>query len=155
MNTYKQQGDIGKIGEEQFAVTLQSYGLEVIDVRDNRKYQAIDVDFLVDGQKVEVKTDLLTGCTGNFALEIITDIEKDKLGWSAYTEADIVVFMDTVNRIMYSVEGQEVRSMANNIKYRTHIDGKYEQNGSYKRYKQAILRLVPRHAFTTLVEETY
>lgn len=59
----------GRIGEEVAYRWFIHKGRTVVDVRDDPHYRRHDVDFLVDGIGVEVKTDTRAHETGNLYLE--------------------------------------------------------------------------------------
>ncbi len=77
----------GKVGEELFL--SEHKRLDITDVRNVRKYQDIDVDFLIhwkDKQiNVEVKTDTVAFMTNNLVYEVVA---HNASGWGMITQAD-------------------------------------------------------------------
>lgn len=89
--------EIGKRGEEHIIDYLKSSPrvTDLVDVRNDRAYQKIDVDFLMtldDGKeyKVEVKTD--TYKSGNIYYETISSKEAETTGCFEKTEADYLFY---------------------------------------------------------------
>ena len=60
---------VGAWGEAVAKRWLVAQGFHVSDVRHDTYYQARDIDFIVDGYFVEVKTDKRADATGNLYLE--------------------------------------------------------------------------------------
>jgi len=78
---------------------------EVIDVSENSKYFNADIDLFVikDNEKIaiEVKIDTWIWITNNFFLEIISNEEKTTKGCFLKSKADIRIYFDAKNNIMY------------------------------------------------------
>lgn len=77
----------GKVGEELFL--SEHNHLDITDVRNVRKYQDIDVDFLINWKgkqiNVEAKTDTVAFMTNNLVYEIVA---HNASGWGMITQAD-------------------------------------------------------------------
>lgn len=86
----------GSIGEQLFKDTMLSRKHTVIDVRDDKEYQTKDVDFIVSGFNIEVKTDYRMNQTGNIFLEDVIEYwdDEQKAGWFKTTTADYLSFVD-------------------------------------------------------------
>lgn len=65
-------------------------GLSYRDVRDNDIYRGMDVDFLVDDKKFEVKNN---SDYKNILIQEYKDYEKKILGWFYTSKADYFVFI--------------------------------------------------------------
>lgn len=79
----------GKLGEKVF---LDNYSnLDVEDVREQRFYQDMDVDFVVHYKNrdimIEVKTDTMAYKTGNLVYEVVA---HNSCGWGMITKADYI-----------------------------------------------------------------
>lgn len=79
----------GKLGEKVF---LDNYSnLDVEDVREQRFYQDMDVDFVVHYKNrdimIEVKTDTMAYSTGNLIYEVVA---HNSCGWGMITKADYI-----------------------------------------------------------------
>ena len=78
---------------------------EVIDVSENSKYFNADIDLFVikDNDKIaiEVKIDTWIWITNNFFLEIISNEEKTTKWCFLKSKADIRIYFDAKNNIMY------------------------------------------------------
>ena len=59
-----------KIAEEWLIDYCADKGIKLIDVRDNINYQLEDVDFILNGTKIDMKYDYKANETGNLAFEI-------------------------------------------------------------------------------------
>lgn len=97
VHNFRQSMEVGKRGEEHIIEYLNNSDniKKIVDVRDIREYQKMDVDFLVtfaDGieRKIEVKTD--TYKSGNIYYEVISSEESDTLGCFEKTEADYLFY---------------------------------------------------------------
>ena len=77
MNGFENMVLQGKIGEEDFIEYCHKNNLIVEDKTNDKEFQAIDVDFIVNGYYTELKTDNLIDKTGNFPIELIQIPEKD------------------------------------------------------------------------------
>ena len=96
---YKFKEDIerGKIGEDiiyNYLINLSNVN-NVIDVRDDKKYRDIDMDFIVifsNGEKlnIEIKTDYEAHKTGNLPYEYRSNIKNNTIGCLEKTKADYV-----------------------------------------------------------------
>ena len=103
------EGDlkVGSIGERvawDILINLPDIR-QVIDVRKDKRFQAEDVDFLIETLerqflKVEVKADRRMGETGNIIYETDT---SGNIGCMTKTKADLIYQYDTVNQIMYVI----------------------------------------------------
>lgn len=92
MNGFEQMNMIGKIGEKDFIDYCRTQGFDIVDVSDDKKYQKIDVDFLVNGFYTELKTDNLIHKTNNFPIELIIHRKTgDRQGWYYYCQAKYVI----------------------------------------------------------------
>lgn len=94
-------------GEQEVKDYLRANGYTVADVSDIAFYQRIDVDILAykdnlnDEVKIEVKNDGMISNTGNLFIELITDLDKSRLGWFNITGADYIYYRDRVNKQVY------------------------------------------------------
>lgn len=97
VHNFKQSMEVGKRGEEHIIYYLQSSPkvVNLKDVRNDRTFQKIDVDFLMTlddnvEYKVEVKTD--TYKSGNIYYETISSQESDTEGCFEKTQADYLFY---------------------------------------------------------------
>lgn len=95
----------------------------VIDVRDDKYFQSVDVDFLVEDTDrqftwLEVKTDFKAHETGNFVYESTTSgnigcFEKTKASFIAYYVAESGnVYILSVKALRNYVESHELRTIS-------------------------------------------
>lgn len=102
MNGFEERNIIGRNGEIDFIRYCQQRSLIVTDVTQDKKYQKIDVDFIVNGYYVELKTDNLIHKTGNFPVELIHHRKTgDKQGWYYYTEAKYIIRYSKAEKKLY------------------------------------------------------
>lgn len=85
---------------------------EIFDVRDDKKFQEMDVDFLVMDVKrqvtwVEVKTDYHSQDTGNFVYETST---SGNIGCFEKTKADVIAYYVPKSRNLYLLTVSALRT---------------------------------------------
>lgn len=106
----------GRQGEVLVAEALRLQGYNVEDVTNNSDYWEKDIDFLIDGKSLEVKSDWNIGTTGNVVLELRNRV-NGKAGWFYGTEAINLAFVDMQNRICYLIKTKDLREFVDgNIK---------------------------------------
>lgn len=111
--TFNSENKKGKYGEELVIKYLKATNISYEDVRLEKEYQKIDVDFLVGprNRKWEVKTDTIMNSTGNIVLE--THIEQNGVcnpGYWGVTEADVLIYVDAVAEIVYGATIEEIKA---------------------------------------------
>ena len=101
----------GKTGETAVIEHYKNNGCNVIDVSEDREFQKIDVDLIIDGDFVEVKTQKSLSEREKITLELETEYYNSLIrkGWFYSTEANILIFYDNTNNIAYSVDTKELR----------------------------------------------
>lgn len=97
VHNFVQSFKVGSIGEEHILQYLQESDTveDIQDVRSDKAYQKIDVDFVItmtNGEvfKIEVKTD--TYKSGNIYYETMSSVETDSIGCFEKTEADFLFY---------------------------------------------------------------
>ena len=104
---------IGEEGEEHILEYLRMSDnvSNIIDVRDSKVYQEIDVDFLAElagkEYKIEVKTD--TYLSGNMYYETISAEEYDSIGCFEKTQADFMFYYFINAKTLYILSMNEYR----------------------------------------------
>ena len=102
MNGFENMVLQGKIGEEDFIEYCHKNNLIVEDKTNDKEFQAIDVDFIVNGYYTELKTDNLIDKTGNFPVELTHHRKSgDRNGWYYYTEAKYVIRYSKKSKRLY------------------------------------------------------
>ena len=102
MNGFENMVLQGKIGEEDFIEYCHKNNLIVEDKTNDKEFQAIDVDFIVNGYYTELKTDNLIDKTGNFPIELTHHRKSgDRNGWYYYTEAKYVIRYSKKSKRLY------------------------------------------------------
>ena len=101
----------GKKGETAVIEHYKNNGCDVIDVSEDKEFQKIDVDLIIDGDFVEVKTQKSLSEREKITLELETEYYNSLIrkGWFYSTEANILIFYDNTNNIAYSVDTKELR----------------------------------------------
>ena len=91
----------GKTGETAVIEHYKNNGCNVIDVSEDREFQKIDVDLIIDGDFVEVKTQKSLSEREKITLELETEYYNSLIrqGWFYSTEANILIFYDNVNNL--------------------------------------------------------
>jgi hypothetical protein len=112
----------GSIAENWAIEYFNKHKLSFQDVRDNKEYWKIDVDFLVDTLgKVEVKVNLYDAClyhSGTFFwVEIeINNNNEIKNGWWKFTETDYFLFFNPENHNGILIQNnQQFKDFINNL----------------------------------------
>ena len=125
-NKFQKDKAFGKKGENFVAEYYHKLGYEINDVSEDKQYQEQDIDFIIDGISVEVKTQ---NCLQEqkICVEIISNLELQREGWLKKTAAQYIIFVDTVNKIMYKIFTEKLReyyytniSRINKITQRNH-----------------------------------
>lgn len=85
---------------------------QVIDVRDIKRYQRMDVDFLWETLDkeiyyIETKLDTMMHRTGNIAYEVST---SGNIGCFEKTEAQLMFYYDFEEKIMYVIQVAKLRA---------------------------------------------
>ena len=102
MNGFENMVLQGKIGEEDFIEYCHKNNLIVEDKTNDKEFQAIDVDFIVNGYYTELKTDNLIDKTGNFPIELIHHRKTgDRNGWYYYTQATYIIRYSRKSKRLY------------------------------------------------------
>ena len=123
-NSFIKAKQKGKKGETAVKDYYINNGSSVIDVSEDIEYQKIDVDFIIDGNFVEVKTQKSLAEQRKITLEIETEYYNSLIrkGWFYSTEANILIFYDNINNVAYSVDTIELRKLYEKFKNTKEID---------------------------------
>lgn len=107
----------GEIGESVVLETLiKINGVEdILDVRDIKEWQQMDVDFLVFTNNnilipIEVKTDNLAHSTGNIAYEVLSNKHYNTKGCFEKTRAKYIYYYLTNTEKLYQIDVKRLRS---------------------------------------------
>lgn len=122
---YYKDIEYGKIGENDFEKNIckkiKDKGYSVFDVREEKKYQECDIDYIIDKkggdlippfnevitneryQKIEVKLDSRGINTGNFPYELVSHSNS---GWCVTTKCDYVYL------VLTEKDGSEIKKRA-------------------------------------------
>ena len=109
----------GMKAEERAAKFFENNGYHVRDLRDDDYYRERDVDFKLYkwGEKdklVEVKSSTTAAKTGKIIVEDILNVNKGKIGWLWYTEADYITVVSQEKMFMY--KPSEMRQYITRVK---------------------------------------
>jgi hypothetical protein len=128
MHEFKKSIIIGSQGEDKVIsyVTKDDMVFSFKDLRDDKAYQAIDIDFLIvyKAQKgveevfVDVKTDMQMSRTNNFFIETVSNVERLTKGWLYKSEADYIWYLDYHNNILYEFNLNKLREYVDNNTFR-------------------------------------
>lgn len=134
-------------GEELAIKCLKAKGYTVIDQTQKQEYWKKDVDLTAvkDGESfdIEVKWDGRISNSNAFFFELMTDIEKNKLGWASYTEADYIFYGDSKRKKFYVFKVKDMRDYLEKHRgeYEERKAKDYRQDGTIK--KQSLGAVVP------------
>lgn len=116
MNKFQKDLNTGSIGEEVALNLLKndSNTLSVIDVREEKLFQKLDVDFiqeLIGGgfRMIEVKTDTQAHYTKNLAYEHTSNKYYNTIGCFEKTKADYILYYLTETKEMYVIHTNSLR----------------------------------------------
>ena len=122
---YKFKEDIerGEIGENiiyNYFINLSNVN-NVIDVRDDKKYRDIDIDFIVmfsNGEKlnIEIKTDYKAHKTRNLPYEYRSNARNNTIGCLEKTKADYVFWYIYENQKVYKMDIKSVKNFIHSFK---------------------------------------
>lgn len=94
---------------------LESRGFVVEDLRNDMEAQknGIDLRFIKNNRSYtgEIKLDSYISKTGNFALEIVSNLSKGTLGCWVSSKADFWFYVDAVNNIVHIFKPNEVKGV--------------------------------------------
>ena len=84
---------------------------------------------------IEIKWDSRIGISNAYFFELYTDIDKDKLGWANYTEADYIFYGDSKSKYFYVFKSVDMRKYLEEHKgeYETRIASDYKRDGTVGR----------------------
>lgn len=112
---------VGEIGEQVVVNYLQKeeHVIQIIDVRDDKKFQVDDIDYLVYTDNfiifpIEVKTDTMAHRTGNIAYEVYSNKHYRTKGCLEKTKAKFVYYYLTETKTLYNINVQKLREYVHN-----------------------------------------
>lgn len=147
MNTvslFDTMNQIGKIGETAVYNYYNSRGIDIIDVSHNPFYQAKDIDFIINGQSVEVKTGTKIKDYQQICLELVSNSDKDffRKGFLFTTEAEVIIFYSPQEQKMYQIIVSELRKYYNDNK--DNIETRVVYNNEFGSViKESVLAFIP------------
>lgn len=109
--SFAQNMSIGKRGEETVLQYYKNKGTKTQDVRNSWYYRTRDIDFLFNGQTVEVKTQQYIERDKQIVLEVVSnaDLKRFKMGWLMSSQADVFIFYSPKSNTMYQMLVNELR----------------------------------------------
>lgn len=125
--TYAQDWKYGTVGEFVTWNYLQRLkGVkQVVDVRDDKFFQSVDVDFLMECYDrqfywVEVKTDSQAQTTGNIVFELTTNGNE---GCLKKSEADYIAYFIPANGKLYMMDAKKLKEYTLNSTHKVYPMG--------------------------------
>ena len=106
----------GKQGEQLFYQIMRGRNYTVEDVREIRKYQLRDTDFILTSpttgtvKTFEVKWDEKLNSTGNIFIEMINPRSHNLDGWFEFIEADYLAYGDAISQKFYIINVEWLKS---------------------------------------------
>jgi hypothetical protein len=95
---------------------LASQGHTIIDLTNDELAQKQGIDFMVGDRYVEFKSDSKIHQTGNLAYEIVSNSRKATPGCCLYSEADYLLYYDSVNLVCHKMRFPELKLAIENSK---------------------------------------
>jgi hypothetical protein len=113
---------MGKKSESLAEAHFKRRGLDFEDVRDCSRYQAVDVDYVVNGKLYEVKQNFHVAKKGPPGEFIWVELSIDeKPGWWYFTKADYFLFFSLDGRQFVEIPVDKIRDKINSaIENRRH-----------------------------------
>lgn len=109
--------DKGSIAEAVFEQHMNVLEYKFQDVRKDKEYQKIDVDYLVDDMKIEIKADFCFGSYNwekqRFFMETVQNRRINSAGWMKISECDVLGIYDAINKIMYYMLMEDIKEYIN------------------------------------------
>ena len=126
-NSFPKMKSKGKKGETAVKDYYLKNGYEVIDVSEDKDFQKMDIDLIIDDNFVEVKTQSSIAKSKKIALELETNYYNDlyRKGWFYSTEANFLIFYDIENNIAYSMSTDELRKIFDKYRFSDEIEYYY------------------------------
>ena len=95
---------IGKTGETAVINYYTKQGASIIDVSEDKTFQKMDIDLIINNEFVEVKTQSSINKRQEITLELETSYYDNLYvkGWFFSTEANILIFFDRFNNIAHT-----------------------------------------------------
>lgn len=124
MNNFIISKNYGKKGETAVKEYYETIGSDVIDVSEDKDFQKIDVDLIIDGELIEVKTQRSINRNDKIVLELEINYYDNiyRKGWFFTTEANLLIFYDNINNAEYRVKTKELRDLLEKYKHSGYID---------------------------------
>lgn len=144
-NTFQRDKTVGKTGEKIVSEYYNGLDYDVIDVSEITQFQQQDIDFLIDGESVEVKTQSSLQ-ENKICIELVGNLERNYKGWFFKTMADYIIFVDTVNNILYKIR------MADLMKYYFDNKQNIKEIRQENYYKTSIIAFIPLSELQTITE---
>ena len=131
------------IGELRAYNYLQDIGWSVDDVTHNEQYFDKDIDLVAyrgtERLTVEVKWDSRIATTGNMFIETYADLDRSKMGWFLFCEAEYIYYGDSVNQLFYVFKTSDLREFVSTHYMEERKAGDYNRKGVLKKVSQGML----------------
>lgn len=117
-HTFQESLQKGEQGEEAFINYCKSKKIILLDVRKDKEYQRLDIDFVdVALLRYECKTEYSYGKypakSQRFYIEDISSQSINSDGWYRYCAADVIINYDAVNSIQYMFRLDDLKEYIN------------------------------------------
>lgn len=142
--------EVDNPGESDLKKYLRENGFKVEDVSGNCNYWHKDIDLIATDnygvtKTIEVKWDNRIHDTGNLYIEYYNDCSKGTKGWILFTQADILAYGDSYNRIFYLFSMKDIKDYIeqNRMTLRTRTTNSDNRGGISKGYLVKLEDLQP------------
>jgi len=143
MASFTESLELGKKYELLAEAYFKKRNLDYTDVRDNREYQAIDVDYIANNYKYEVKFNYHIPQKGHPGVFFWVELEiGNKPGWWNFNQTDYFFFFGESGAILIKNTNEFKERVNYNIEHGNHGSmGKarfdYKQDARYNGYVTA------------------
>lgn len=113
MNLFDKQLEKGEQGEQAIEAYYKQQGCIVQNMTMDKEYWEKDIDLIINGQTVEVKTDTRVAETQNLCFELVSNDNEEmyKPGWFFTSEANVFIIYSPQTRMSYQILSKEIRQL--------------------------------------------
>lgn len=113
MNLFDKQLAKGEQGEQEIEAYYKQQGCIVQNMTMDKEYWKKDIDLIINGQMIEIKTDTRIADTQNMCFELVSNDNEEmyKPGWFFTSEADVFIIYSPQTKMSYQILSKEIRQL--------------------------------------------
>ena len=113
MNLFNKQLEKGEQGEQAIEEYYKKQGYIVQNMTKKKEYWQKDIDLIINGQTVEIKTDARIAYTQNLCFELVSNNNEEmyKPGWFLTSEANVFIIYSPQTKMSYQILSKEIRQL--------------------------------------------